>query len=244
MKITIDGKTCEAETGQYLMDAARQNGIKIPSLCRHEALPGQACCRLCIVEIEDSEGRRSVVVSCVYPVKESVTVHTNSEKIIRLRRNILALLKERVPEVKGDLSDYFSEYGVPDHGLRFNVKKDEKCILCGLCVKACNEMENFAIQTTMRGIQKTVSTPFNEPSTTCTGCAACSRVCPTNSIECSNDDDKRTIWGKTFITVKCAGCNEPFATTDELKWLKDKLLDAELNLAFCPKCRGRVAVNT
>ena len=69
MKIIIDGKTCEAQAGQYILEIASQNGIEIPALCHHDALPGQACCRLCIVEIE-KDSWRSVVVSCVYPVKE------------------------------------------------------------------------------------------------------------------------------------------------------------------------------
>jgi len=243
MKIIIDGKSCEAEKGQYIKDIACQNGINIPSLCHHAALSGQACCRLCIVEVEGSNSSRTVVVSCVYPVKEPVTVYTNSEKIIRLRRNILSLLKERAPEaVDGALADYCREYDVPDYGLRFNVKRNEKCVLCGLCVKACNELGNFAIQTVMRGVDKLVSTPFNEPSPKCIGCAACARVCPTNAIEYTNDDDKRTIWGRTFTLVRCAVCNEPYATEDELKWLKEKLKDTELNQQYCPKCRGRVSV--
>jgi NADH dehydrogenase/NADH:ubiquinone oxidoreductase subunit G len=242
MNIIIDGKSCEAESGQFLKEIARQNGIEIPSLCHHSALSGQACCRLCIVEVEGSNGKHTVVVSCVYPVKESVTVYTKSEKIIRLRRNILALLKERSPEVEGRLADYCREYDVSGYGLLFNVKKDEKCVLCGLCVKACNELGNSAIQTVMRGIQKLVSTPFNEPSSRCIGCAACVRVCPTNAIEYSNDGDKRTIWGKTFTLVRCAACNESYDTEDELKWLREKLKDTELNQKYCPKCRGRISV--
>ena len=246
MKIIVDGKTCEAEAGQFLKEAARQNGIEIPSLCHHSALPGQACCRLCIVEveIEGHEANRTVVVSCVYPVKESITVYTNSEKIIRLRRNVLALLKERVPEPEGALAEYCREYGVLGQNLRFNVKEDEKCILCGLCVKACGELGNNAIQTAMRGIEKLVTTPFNEPSSACIGCASCARVCPAHAIDCFNKDDKRTIWGKDFTLVKCVACNEPYATEEELKWLKDRLLDTELNHEYCPKCRGRASIKS
>lgn len=242
MKIIIDGKTCEAKTGQFLKEVAKQNGIEIPSLCHHEALPGQACCRLCLVEIEGSDGRRLVVTSCMYPVKESITVYTASEKIIRLRRNVLALLKERAPKAEGALADYCREYKVTGGDSHISVTKEEKCILCGLCVKACDELGNFAIQTTMRGIDKVVLPPFNEPSTACIGCAACARVCPTDAIECVDDKDERTIWGKTFNLVKCASCEEPYATTDELKWVKSRLIDTELNLNYCPKCRKRLAI--
>jgi NADH dehydrogenase/NADH:ubiquinone oxidoreductase subunit G len=241
MKITIDGKTCEAGAGQYIMEIAGQNGIKIPSLCHHEALPGQACCRLCVVEIEDKSGRRSVVVSCVYPVKEAITVYTRSEKIIRLRRNILTLLKERAPEARGSLPEYCREYGVSDEPI-FDMAADEKCILYGLCVKACDELGNRAIQTTMRGTLKVVAPPFNEPPPACVGCSACARVCPANAISCTDDGDNRVIWGKTFALAKCSVCGKPYATTDELEWLKKKLLDTELNLSYCPQCRGRISV--
>jgi NADH dehydrogenase/NADH:ubiquinone oxidoreductase subunit G len=70
MKIIIDGKICAAEPGQFLLEAARRNGIDIPSLCHHDALPGRGCCRLCIVELEDPAGNRSVDISCIYPVQE------------------------------------------------------------------------------------------------------------------------------------------------------------------------------
>jgi NADH dehydrogenase/NADH:ubiquinone oxidoreductase subunit G len=242
MKIIIDGKTCEAQAGQYLLEIAGQNGIEIPALCHHRALSGQACCRLCIVEIEGKGGWRSVIVSCVYPIKEEITVYTRSEKIIRLRQSILALLKTSAPEAEGALPAYYLEYGVSNELPSSDEKKDKKCILCGLCVKACGELGNSAIQAVMRGVYKTVAPPFNEPPLDCIGCAACARVCPTNAVEYSDDYDSRTIWGKTFALTKCSDCGKPFATPDELEWLKKKLLDTELNLAYCPACKRRITV--
>ena len=242
MDVIIDGKTCIAEPGQYILEIARQNDIDIPSLCHHEALPGQACCRLCLVEIEDAAGCRLIVASCVYPVEESIVVYTKSERIIRLRRTVLVLLKERAPGAEGALPLYCHEYGVAGQ-TRFNEAADEKCILCGLCVKACGELGNSAIQTAMRGVDKAVMPPFNEPPLTCTGCASCARVCPTNAIDWTNNYDQRVIWGKTFPLVKCAACGKPYATAEELAWLHERLLETELNQAYCPECRGRVSVN-
>jgi len=240
MKITIDGKICEATPGQFLLAVARNNDINIPTLCHHEALPGRGGCRLCIVETEDAAGSRSLVVSCVYPVREGLTVYTKSEKVIRLRRTLLALLIEHAPAAEGTLLSYCLEYGVTGYGGLFNPRKDEKCILCGQCVRVCEELGNSAIQITRRGVDKAVEPPFDEPPQDCTGCAACARVCPTRAIECLNDDEYRTIWGKTFPLVKCAACGKPYATADELTCLKRKLLDTELNLAYCPKCKKRM----
>jgi NADH dehydrogenase/NADH:ubiquinone oxidoreductase subunit G len=244
MNIQIDGKTCIAEPGESILETARRNNIDIPSLCHHEALLGLACCRLCVVEIEDATGNRLVVASCVYPVAESVTVYTNTEKIKKHRRTNLTLLAGHVPEVKGVLLAYCREYGVIRDDSHMKAVVKEKCILCGLCVTACEALGNSAIQMAMRGIDRVVAPPFNEPSLNCIGCASCARVCPTDAIECESVSGNRKIWGKTFSLVKCAACGEPYATVDELDWLKGKLLDTELNLAYCPNCRRRVSVNT
>jgi len=252
MRLFIDDKQCEAELGQTLLEVAEQNGIDIPHLCHHEAMPNRACCRLCIVEIDDGRGNsnthNTVVVSCTYPAKPDLKIYTKTEKLFRLRRMLLSLLKEQAPSAEGKLIDYCEEYEASDYSLQFNVKADERCILCGLCTKACELLGNSAIQTAQRGIDKVVVTAFDEPSQDCIGCAACARTCPTGNIECAEaqteDRDTRTIWGKTFTLINCASCKKPYATAEELAWLKDRLLDTELNLTYCPKCRGKASINT
>jgi NADH dehydrogenase/NADH:ubiquinone oxidoreductase subunit G len=247
MNVVIDGKICEAKSGETLLAIARRNGIDIPTLCHHDALPSRGCCRLCIVEAEDAAGNCSVVISCHDPVQEGVKVYTKSDKIIRLRRTLLALLREQAPEAEGALPAYCREYGVTGGSWFVSREKggsqeDKKCILCGLCSRACEALGNSAIQATQRGIDKVVAPPFNEPPQACVGCAACARVCPTNAVECLDEKDQRTIWGRTFTLVKCTACGKPFATADELEWLKKRLLDAEINLSFCPKCRRKVSL--
>ena len=97
LKVTIDGKECECQRGEYVYDVAMRNGIYIPTLCRHEAFDHRACCRVCIVEVE-TRGRRKVVTSCVYPIEQECSVFTNSDKIKEERSLILTLLNRRAPD--------------------------------------------------------------------------------------------------------------------------------------------------
>jgi len=244
MRLFIDEKPCEANPGEHVLEVARANGIEIPSLCYHDALPNQACCRLCIVEVVDASERHSIVVSCTYPAAEGLRVLTQTEQLRSLRRMILGLLIEQAPGAQGHLKELCEEYEVPSQALRFNVSAEEKCILCGLCTRACEELGSFAIQTTMRGVDKLVAPPFNEPSETCIGCASCARVCPTGSIECLEEDQTRTIWGKTFTLIRCSSCGKLYATPEELEWIKAKLESVEFNEEYCPACRGHIVATT
>ena len=97
MTITINGIPCECEKGEFILQIARRNGIEIPTLCHHDAIAGQGCCRLCIVELV-ARGRSQIVVSCVYPVDRECEVFTDSDKVRRQRGVILRLLEKRAPD--------------------------------------------------------------------------------------------------------------------------------------------------
>jgi len=238
MKVVIDGKVCEAESGEYILQVARRNGIHIPTLCHSDALPGQANCRLCIVEVIENK-KSKVVVSCVYPIRKEIEVITNSKKIIEMRKTIISLLLARAPEDEG-LKVLKEEYGAELID-RFKVDEGEKCILCGLCVQACDEMGSSAIASVNRGITKKISTPYEEASEACIGCGACASVCPTGAIKMEEKNGQRTIWHKTFELLKCKRCGHHFATAEQIKYVEEKLgypVDHEL----CEKCKKAVTV--
>lgn len=215
MIIRIDGKECICEKGEYLLDIARRNGIMIPRLCHHDSQEeGMGACRLCIVEITD-RGRKSVVVSCVYPVNSEIEVETNSEKIQRERRMILALLASRAPQSK-EIRQMCRYYKVPEID-RFVKVDGEKCVMCGLCAKVCASLSVGAISTVNRGITKMISTPYGDPSSVCIGCGACAKVCPTGAIELKEDSETRTIWGKTFRLVHCSQCGAVVGTGEQIE---------------------------
>lgn len=233
MKIIIDGMECEAKRGEMLLQIAKRNNIFIPTLCHSEALPGLGNCRLCIVEVEE-KGRKSIVASCIYPVRNEVTVYTHSDRINFMRKNLLMLLYARAPQDKV-IDELRKEYGVPDN-IKFRGDPDEHCILCGLCVKACEEMGSYAISTVMRGVTKKVSTPYDEPSNECIGCASCAYVCPTDAIKMTEVNGIRTIWDKDFQLIKCKRCGKPFAAKEQLEYNRKKLGENEFEL-YCENCK-------
>lgn len=213
ISVKINGQSCKAEKGEYILEVARRNDILIPTLCHHAALSGLGCCRVCVVEIIEG-GWSKVVVSCVYPIKRECEILTESDKIVRVRRTILSMLRGRAPMSDG-LARLCSVYKVPENE-RFTELAGEKCVLCGLCVQSCSSVGAGAISCVGRGIEKRVSTPYDEPAKDCIGCGSCAAVCPAGAIECTEHDGVRTIWGKEFELVRCAVCGKAFATVDEL----------------------------
>lgn len=234
MRIVIDGKTCEAEHGEYILTVAKRNGIDIPNLCHSDALPGIGSCRLCVVEL--IEGRKTkVVASCIYPVTREVEVRTNSQKIIGIRKTIMKLL---LSQARGNeyLNNLAEQYGLKPSKLIGLADKEDDCILCGLCVKACEEMGANAISTASRGISKRVTTPYDEPSAVCVGCGSCAAVCPTKAIEIEEKNNTRTIWGKTFELLKCQRCGQYYAPKEYIEFMEKKLGE-KLEGEYCSSCR-------
>lgn len=213
MTITINGKPCACEKGEFLLQVARRNGFYIPTLCHHEALPGQGCCRVCIVEVDEGRGPK-IVVSCVYPVERECTVETDSGKVRRQRGMILAMLQKRAPD-SSLIAGMCQAYGAPALP-RLTQAETGKCILCGLCTRACTELSVGAISTVNRGVTKEIATPYHAPSAVCVGCGSCAHVCPTDAIELTETADTRTIWGKTFRLVRCGCCGKVIGTEEEL----------------------------
>lgn len=235
MKITINGIQCEAESGEYLINVAKRNNINIPTLCHSDALPGQASCRLCIVEVVENS-RSKIVASCVYPVTREIEVLTDTDRIKNMRKTIIMLLSARAPN-NSYINSLRQEYGVPGV-TRFKGDGDEECILCGLCTAACDKIGAGAISTVNRGIKKKVSTPFDEPSTVCIGCSACAAVCPTGAVKVFEENGKRVIWNKEFELAECMKCGERFATREQIEYAGTKT-NIDTGMFFCDMCKKR-----
>jgi heterodisulfide reductase subunit A len=181
IKFTIDGQEVEAKPKEILLDVARRYGINIPTLCYYKAIPGYGSCRLCVVEVIKAN-KTKLTASCTYPVEQGIDVKTNSPEVIESRKMLMELLMARCPESE-EIKNLAKEIGVEKTRFKSNEDKDNKCILCGLCVRVCqNVMGANVLCFANRGANRKVTEPFEEFSEICTTCGACERVCPTDAI--------------------------------------------------------------
>lgn len=190
LTITIDEKKLTAKEGENILEVARREGIDIPTLCYHESLFPYGACRLCQVEIVYGQQSR-LVASCTQPVEEGMIIVTNSERIFNARRVLLELLLARCPD-STKIRNLAEQAGVST--TRFNQQKKD-CILCGLCVRLCNERIGAnAIGFSNRGPSREVGTPFGRDSRACFDCRACAGICPVDCIRYQETDRRKIIW--------------------------------------------------
>ena len=204
IELKIDGIDVNIENGSTILDATRFLGIEIPTLCHHDGLTPYGACRLCTVEI--GEGEKSKLVSaCTYPAEQGLKVRTNSKRVVKARKILIELLVAMCPSSK-TVQDLASAYHVQK--VRFKIDHKD-CILCGLCVRMCNEqMDARAIGFVNRGKDRRITTPFDMKSDVCRTCGACMYICPACQLRCQGPDPPGDI---------CGGClnAEPVCMEDE-----------------------------
>lgn len=214
VNLKINGIAVSAPKGSTILDAARQTGIEIPTLCFMKDINEIGACRICIVEANEGRGFK-IVTSCVYPVSEGMEVLTNTEKIQNYRRTTLELILSVHDRnclscnrsTNCELQNLCFHYGV-DHS-RFDgeknhyekdlssphlIRDNNKCILCRRCVAACEHQYVSVIGANDRGMDTSIGQPFNLPlnDTPCISCGQCTVVCPTGAL--TEKDDTYKVW--------------------------------------------------
>ena len=203
INLEIDGIHVHAEKGRTIMEVADSMGIRIPRLCFHPQLSTLGACRVCIVEVE---GMRNPVASCAYPVSAGMKIKTSSPTLRRLRRDIVELLLDNHPrecqtcERDGncELQNLAYSLGVRERLFagerkKFKIEKSsravirdaERCILCGRCVRVCEEVQGVCnLDVQKRGFGSVVSPAHGEKmaESVCIHCGQCINVCPTAAL--------------------------------------------------------------
>jgi formate dehydrogenase major subunit len=231
--LSVDGKSLSVPEGTSIMRAAMDAGVEIPKLCATDMLDAFGSCRLCLVEID---GRAGTPASCTTPVAEGMVVHTQSERLSRLRKGVMELYVsdhsvdslDRKKHPDADLLKTAAEVGLQDVRYGFDGARHRnpgiddsnpyfafdpaKCIVCSRCVRACEEVQGtFALTVSGRGFDSIIAAGMDEKfiESECVSCGACVQACPTGSlIEKKVIEAGKPEWSEVTTCAYCGvGCS-------------------------------------
>ncbi len=201
--IYVDGRPIPANPGETILTALKRAGIQVPTLCHMEGLPPTGACRMCVVEVE---GAPNLIPSCSYPVAAGMRIRNRTARVHEARKTIVELLLSNHPDDclycarngTCKLQGFAKDLGVRQRhyrGARIRQRRDvsspsivrdpEKCILCGRCIRTCEEIQGVsAIDFVGRGSKSTIGTAFRVGLnvSSCVNCGQCVTACPTGAL--------------------------------------------------------------
>jgi predicted molibdopterin-dependent oxidoreductase YjgC len=225
--LKIDGKRVTISAGATVLQAAKSAGISIPHLCYRDDLKPTGACRICLVEVK---GARTLLPSCSLAVSEGMVVQTNTPRVLEARKMVVELLLSDHPfacmtcEKSGSCKLEKYAYELRVRSSRFEGEKHQypidisnpfigrdynKCILCGRCVSACNEVQRWeAIDFIGRGFSTKIGTAFDRglKESPCVFCGQCVDVCPVGALVELNKLGKGREWEYEEVDTVCSYC--------------------------------------
>lgn len=248
IRLTIDGQVIETVEGSTVLEAAYKAGVKIPTLCHLADLTPEGSCRVCVVEVE---GARGLVTACTYPVSNGLVVRTQSPVIREARKSVVELMLANHPQdclscqrnLDCELQTLANTLGIRE--IRFDgerrkyavedsnpfiIRDNNKCILCGRCVRVCQQVQCCdVLEWTNRGFDTKIAPAFDEamPESGCVFCGTCVSACPVGALtekpmRTSGLPDKKV---KTTCPFCGVGCNF------DLNVKEDKVIGVTSNLS-------------
>lgn len=244
ISLKINGREVQAAEGMTVLEAARQEGIDIPTLCYLKALGPYGVCRLCIVEAEGPGLIATILPSCNLTISEGLIITTDSPVIQSMRKTIIELLLASTP-LTVPLKVLADKFGIETS--RFVSAKSDPCILCGLCVRVCRErIGASALSFTSGANEHIVAERIEMNADLCIGCGTCVNICPVQAMQLEDSEYYRRIilYGEVvrgFALVRCEGCGAPNTTQKFIDSIISRLADEQKcglkNL--CPECSRR-----
>ncbi|MBN2107474.1 MAG: (2Fe-2S)-binding protein [Deltaproteobacteria bacterium] len=238
--ISINGRKVQAQPGTTILEAARENGIAIPTLCSHEALAPYGACRLCIVEVTQNSSCR-ITTSCTTEIQQGMVIRTDTARLRSIRTTLVQLLLEQAPGAPV-VRDLARDMGIPAGTT--DPSGPASCIMCGLCVRTCAEIVGaHALSFARKGAKREVAVPFFRDSRECIGCGACAFVCPTGFIkmhdvlDCGQPERIMETWKTRLALQACVADGLPFAPRAMLEHFVSRYPTPEGFLESCAQCR-------
>ncbi len=225
INVMVDGKKVEVPNGSTILEAATAAGSRVPVLCHDNKLHPYGACRICLVEVDGTP--RKFTPSCTTPATDNMVVRTTSPALIEARRMVLELLLIKHPldcpvcDKAGEcqLQDLVHEYGLgpsrfdaekgylpPDYESAIIERNISRCVLCGKCVRICDEQNGVGEWAfTRRGTKARISTDFDRPLD-CEFCGECVEICPVGALTTRQFKYKARSWNLEATNSVCNYC--------------------------------------
>lgn len=239
IKTTIDDRDVEVQRDRWALDVAREMGIEIPTLCHHSALAPYGACRLCVVEV--TKGKWTwLTTSCDLPIREGLSIRTDTPAVIEARKVALELLLTQAPDAE-QVRTLAEQMGADQPRFADRIKGNS-CILCGLCVRVCRAViGKMAVCFSNRGVKRTIGPPLDRASSECIGCNACVEICPTGYIQSLDESGRRKIATlKADLELACCDvCGKSIAPVRQLEHMRKQLPEHLPIEKVCFECRRK-----